>query len=43
MFDKIRQGAYTLWVDDFAREREVVVTGGAISELDWSLQALVRS
>jgi hypothetical protein len=42
VFDKIRQGTYTLWVEDLAREREVLVTGGAISELDWSLAPLAR-
>ena len=26
VFDKIREGTYTLWVDDVARERDVVVT-----------------
>src|SRR5271166_6089538 len=38
VFDNIREGTYTLWVDDVAREREVVVSGGAISELDWSVR-----
>jgi hypothetical protein len=36
VFDKVRQGSYTLWVEDVARARDVLVTGGAISELDWS-------
>ena len=36
VFDKVRQGSYTLWVEDVARSRDVLVTGGAISELDWS-------
>ncbi len=36
VFDRIRQGTYTLWVGDLARERGVVVVGGAIAELDWS-------
>jgi hypothetical protein len=40
VFDKIREGSYTLWVDDVARERDVIVTGGAISELDWSARPL---
>ena len=26
VFDKIREGSYTLWVDDVARERDVIVT-----------------
>ena len=36
VFDKVREGSYTLWVDDVARERGIVVAGGAVSELDWS-------
>jgi hypothetical protein len=36
VFDKVRQGSYTLWVEDVARSRDVLVAGGAISELDWS-------
>jgi hypothetical protein len=36
VFDKVRQGSYTLWVEVVARSRDVLVTGGAISELDWS-------
>jgi hypothetical protein len=35
VFDKLREGTYTLWVDDVARAQDVVVTGGAIAELDW--------
>ena len=35
VFDNIRDGTYTLWVDDVARERDVVVSGGAVAELDW--------
>jgi hypothetical protein len=36
VFDKVRAGSHTLWVDDVARERGVVVIGGAVAELDWS-------
>ena len=36
VFDKVREGSYTLWVDDVARTRHVVVSGGSVSELDWS-------
>lgn len=36
VFDKVREGSYTLWVHDVARSRDVVVSGGSISELDWS-------
>jgi hypothetical protein len=36
LFDKVREGSYTLWVDGVARARGVVVAGGAVAELDWS-------
>jgi len=36
VFDNVREGSYTLWVDDVARERGVVVTGGAVAELHWA-------
>ena len=36
VFDKLREGTYTLWVDDVARARDVAVNGAAIAELDWS-------
>jgi hypothetical protein len=39
VFDNVREGSYTLWVDDAARERGVVVTGGAVAELHWSDRA----
>jgi hypothetical protein len=42
VFDNIREGTYTLWVDDVACQRDVVVTGGAIAELDWSAEPLQR-
>jgi len=42
VFDKVREGSYTLWVDDVARARDVVVTAGALSELDWSHQSFAR-
>jgi hypothetical protein len=35
VFDKIREGTYTLWIDDVACERAVAVTGGTIAELHW--------
>jgi hypothetical protein len=35
VFDKIEAGSYTLWIDDVASERDVLVSGGAIAELDW--------
>lgn len=36
VFDSIEQGTYTLWVRDEARARDVAITGGAVTELDWS-------
>jgi hypothetical protein len=36
VFDQLREGRYTLWVDDVACAREVVIVGGAVAELDWS-------
>jgi hypothetical protein len=35
VFDGIPRGAYTLWVNDEARARDVVIEAGKISELDW--------
>jgi hypothetical protein len=44
VFDKIREGSYTLWVNDVAWAREVFIVAGAVAELDWSLTPpLVRS
>jgi hypothetical protein len=36
VFDKVREGRYTLWVQDVPIAREVAVAGAAVSELDWS-------
>jgi hypothetical protein len=36
VFDRLKEGAYTLWLDDTARARDVVVAGGQVAELDWS-------
>jgi hypothetical protein len=36
VFDKVRAGSYTLWVDDVAREHGLVIIGGAVADLDWS-------
>jgi hypothetical protein len=35
VFDGLASGSYTLWVDDQARARDVVVGACAIAELDW--------
>jgi hypothetical protein len=40
VFDVLREGGYTLWVDDVARARDVVVLGGAVAELDWRLTSI---
>jgi hypothetical protein len=37
VFDKIREGSYTLWVDGVARARNVAITGSSVAELDWSV------
>jgi hypothetical protein len=42
VFDKMPEGTYTLWVNDVARECDVVVRGGAITELEWSIEQVVR-
>jgi hypothetical protein len=36
VFDRLPQGAYTLWTDGVPRARGVTVTGGAVAELDWA-------
>jgi hypothetical protein len=36
VFDKVREGSYTLWVDDVPRARNVAIIGASIAELDWS-------
>ena len=35
VFDGLREGRYTLWLDDRPRARDVEIEGGQISELDW--------
>jgi hypothetical protein len=35
VFDGLRQGRYTLWIDGEPRARGVAITGGKIAELDW--------
>jgi hypothetical protein len=37
VFDQIREGRYTLWVDDAPRARDVQIAGGQVAELDWRL------
>src|SRR5271166_702803 len=33
VFDKIREGTYTLWVDGVARARDVAIPGGTVAQL----------
>ena len=35
VFDGLRAGSYTLWLDGRARARDVLITGAAVAELDW--------
>ncbi len=35
VFDRLADGAYTLWVAGTPRERAVRVRGGSIAEVDW--------
>jgi hypothetical protein len=36
VFDRLPEGAYTLWTRGVARQRGVQVSGGAVAELDWT-------
>src|ERR1700682_276707 len=42
VFDKLREGTYTLWVADVARARGVEVRGAEIAELHWPPTAAVQ-
>jgi hypothetical protein len=35
VFDRLGEGAYTLWVGGEAVAREVRIVGGRVTELDW--------
>ena len=35
VFDDLAEGDYTLWIDGEAQARDVRVSSGAITELDW--------
>lgn len=35
VFDRVREGSYTLWHDGVARSRDVEIQGGRVAELDW--------
>jgi hypothetical protein len=36
VFDKLREGTYTLWVEGAARARNVGIMGAEVAQLDWS-------
>jgi hypothetical protein len=35
VFDRLREGSYTLWAGGVPAARDVAVTGASITELDW--------
>ena len=35
VFDKVREGSYTLWLHGEPRVREFTITGGTVAEVDW--------
>lgn len=39
VFSSVAAGTYTLWVRGEARAREVVIDGGAVTELHWEATA----
>jgi hypothetical protein len=36
VFDKLEQGAYTLWLRGAPRSRDVGIAAGEVTELDWT-------
>ena len=36
VFDKIAEGTYSLWLNGECRERDVVITGGQVTQIDWA-------
>jgi hypothetical protein len=36
VFDKVREGSYTLWLRGEPRVREFAITGAAVAEVDWT-------
>ena len=36
VFDSLPEGAYTLWIADVPRARDIRVNGGTVAELDWT-------
>jgi hypothetical protein len=41
-FDRLPEGAYTLWLDGRAVSRDVAVSGGRVAECDWRTIAATR-
>ena len=39
VYDDLREGMYTLWVDGEPRACDVQITGGAVSQVDWRVTA----
>jgi hypothetical protein len=35
VFDRVREGTYTLWHGGLARNRDVEVEGGRVAQVDW--------
>lgn len=36
VFDRILEGSYTLWLHNTARAKAVTITGGEVTEVDWT-------
>jgi hypothetical protein len=36
VFDRLPEGAYTLWTEGQVRARRVLITGASVAELDWT-------
>lgn len=43
VFDALRAGRYTLWVDDEPRSRGVHVAAGEVAEVDWRVQTAAQA
>ena len=42
VFDKITQGAYTLWLHGEPLARDFTITGGEVAQVDWSTASAAR-
>ena len=43
VFDNVPAGRHTLWVNDAARQRGILVKGGEVAELDWRGRARAQA